>query len=157
MDQVVDTSSALLGIFAQLFVDTKRHPRLASYAARHRGCAQIFFHHGTWLWCIVLVIICAWTAVFGASASYYPIVLLALASFLAFIIGILGEWALLTSRSVASYMYLVAYYVTWVAMLWSSAMCYIDAPRVRDNTHPPTHTQLHTSSAPFFITGSRVH
>lgn len=131
MDKLVDKSSALLSRFALLFVDTQRHPRLAAYAARHRGCAQIWFHQGTWIVCLILVVICTWTYLFGAGASTYPLVLLSFAAFLAFLVGIVGEWALLTSRAVASYAYLVTYYGVWVAMIWASAMCYIDAPRVR--------------------------
>ena len=131
MDHAVDYASLILSRFGQFFVDTKRHPRLASYAARHRGCAQIWFHQGTWIACLILVVICAWTYIAGARASNYPIVLLSFATFLALLVGIVGEWALLTSRAVGSYLYMVFYYGSWVAMLWSSAMCYIDAPRVR--------------------------
>lgn len=147
MDHAVDYASLILSYFGQFFVDTKRHPRLASYAARHRGCAQIWFHQGTWIVCLILVVICAWTYITGASASNYPIVLLSFATFLAFLVGIVGEWALLTSRAVGSYLYMVFYYGSWVAMLWSSAMCYIDAPRVRSRriTAPhqlPLHVRL---------------
>lgn len=44
-------------------------------------------------------------------------------------VGLIGEWALLTSRALESYVYLVCFYGTWVAVLWSSAMCGIDSVR----------------------------
>jgi hypothetical protein len=130
LDIFSDYMSDFLSRVTSLFVDVKRHPRLASYAARHRGCAQIFFHTGTWLFCLIVTALCAWTYFIGGGASNYPLVLLAFSTFLAVLVGVIGEWALLTSRSIESYVYLVCFYGSWVAMIWSSAMCGADAIRV---------------------------